>query len=88
MACHQTTIDIEMPCPPGMQLYEPTGALRQVLPNLLQNSCRHVFDDGARAGKICINAKAKNNRVLIDSDDGNGMTEETLQHVFEPFYTT
>jgi len=89
MTRQQATIDIETQCPAGLQLYGPAGALRQVLLNLLQNSCRHAFDDGTRAGKIHINAKIKGGRVFIEfSDDGIGMSEETLQHAFEPFYTT
>jgi signal transduction histidine kinase len=70
-------------------LFGPAGALAQTLTNLLQNSLKHAFADGARAGRIRIAAHTEGNQVcIVHADDGAGMPEETLQHAFEPFYTT
>ncbi|MFG1496769.1 ATP-binding protein [Saccharospirillum sp. HFRX-1] len=66
------------------------GALAQVVTNLVINSLLHGFDDGQRAGQIRFsNAPAGSNRLaLLYEDDGQGMSEETLKHIFDPFYTT
>ena len=82
-------IAIDGDCPPDLVLFGPAGALAQTLTNLLQNSLKHAFADGARAGRIRIAAHTEGNQVcIVHADDGAGMPEETLQHAFEPFYTT
>lgn len=84
-----TPIRIEIDCPENLHLYGPAGALVQLLANLMQNSRIHAFADGTRAGCIRIRAGIEGERVFIDySDDGAGMTAQTLQHAFEPFFTT
>jgi two-component system, NtrC family, sensor kinase len=88
-AFKSTPIRIEIDCPDNLHLHGPAGALVQLLANLLQNSRIHAFADGTQAGCIRIRAGIEGERVFIDySDDGAGMAAETLQHAFEPFYTT
>jgi two-component system, NtrC family, sensor kinase len=84
-----TQIRIEIDCPGDLHLHGPAGALVQLLTNLLQNSRIHAFADGTLPGCIRIRAGIAGERVFVDfHDDGAGMSEETLQHAFEPFYTT
>ena len=84
-----TPITISIDCPQDLHCHGPAGAVVQLLSNLLQNSRMHGFNDGVAAGTIHIVAKVIQNRVNIEfSDSGLGMSEECLEHAFEPFYTT
>ncbi len=88
-AFKNTPVSIAVDCPADIDLYGPPGAVVQLLSNLLLNSRMHAFADGQRAGRIAIKASLSGNEVRIEyQDDGCGMSEETLQHAFEPFYTT
>ncbi len=88
-AFKNTPIRISVNCVPDLRAFGPAGALIQVLSNLLQNSRSHGFADGTRPGAIEIRAERCDDRVRIDyRDDGDGMSEETLEHAFEPFFTT
>lgn len=66
------------------------GALAQVVTNLVINSLLHGFDDGTLEGHIRFSSAAAgaNRLALLYEDDGRGMSEETLKHIFDPFYTT
>lgn len=57
--------------------------ISQVLSNLLKNSVRHTSE----GGKVEILVSEEEKRVLIQvSDNGEGLPEEKLDHVFERFY--
>ena len=59
--------------------------LKQVILNLVKNSCESAQTDT----RICLTIFSKNNTAhLVVDDNGSGMSKETLQQVFEPFYTT
>ncbi len=67
------------------------GDLRQLFANLIANAA----DACPRGGKICLRERVgrdlktgrKGIRVSI-SDNGSGMSKETIRHIFEPFFTT
>ena len=67
------------------------GELRQVIANLVGNSLDALGVDGRitlrqrittalRPGSRCV--------VITVADNGSGMQEETLKHIFEPFFST
>ena len=88
-AFKRTPVRVEVTCPADIRLHGQAGALVQLLSNLLQNSRMHAFADGTRPGLIQIRAGVSGDEVVIDfSDDGAGMSTETLEHAFEPFFTT
>lgn len=85
----RTAIEIRIDCAPGQRQFGQAGAVVQVLTNLMQNSLIHGFDEGKRAGIISVAARLRDGQVRIDyADNGVGMLADTLQRVFEPFYTT
>jgi two-component system sensor histidine kinase PilS (NtrC family) len=60
--------------------------LHQVFWNLCRNAWRH---GRKTAGSLSIEVNASLNRVQFDiRDDGPGANEESLPHLFEPFFTT
>ena len=85
-----TRIQIQVDCPPGLVMHGVPGLIEQLLTNLLLNSRKHGFEDGAKPGSITITvSEAKSGRLEIDyRDNGKGMREEIIQHAFEPFFTT
>lgn len=64
------------------------GDLYQILSQLITNSAVHGFSD-RKDGKIKIEVlNFKDHWQLHYQDDGKGMLNDTLSHIFEPFYTT
>ena len=64
------------------------GALSQVITNIIMNAIIHAYDDDQK-GHILIRTLLDGSNVHINcSDDGKGMTTESLKQVFEAYYTT
>lgn len=60
--------------------------LKQVLVNLVKNAIEAVPANG---GKIILSTEVRDELVIIRiEDNGCGMSEETVRHIFMPFYTT
>lgn len=60
------------------------GQLSQVFTNLLINAS-HAIEEGGEIG-IKLSTEGEN-AVISIRDNGKGMSEQTLQKIFEPFYT-
>ncbi len=62
------------------------GQLQQIFLNILNNALKAVED----GGKIDISAaRRENNRIgIFITDNGIGIPEENLEHIFEPFFST
>lgn len=67
-----------------------SGSLVQIFTNLIMNSVVHGFEDmEINKCKITIEFREDKNKVqVIYSDNGKGMSEEQLERLFQPFYTT
>ena len=76
-------------CDEQLELDSFPGAISQVISNLVMNSLLHAWDD-SDAGNILLTAKtaANGDIELCYSDDGQGISEEGQQKVWDPFYTT
>ncbi|WP_449622960.1 ATP-binding protein [Robertmurraya sp. Marseille-Q9965] len=67
-------------------LYLEEHQLKQVLVNLVKNAFEAV---PATGGEIFLSTEVRNELVMIRiEDNGCGMSDETIQRIFTPFYTT
>ncbi len=79
----------------GFALEIPAGNLlisfdRHHLNQILWNLCRNAWRHGCKTtGSLSIAITTNRNRIQIEvGDDGPGASEESLPHLFEPFFTT
>ncbi|MBK7002522.1 MAG: PAS domain-containing sensor histidine kinase [Rhodoferax sp.] len=81
---HRVVVDIA----PGIQMDSQPGALGQVVINLINNAYLHAFEHRSD-GVLTIRGEADDDRVsLIFCDNGCGMPSETLERIFQPFFST
>jgi len=77
-----THIEIE----PGLTVRADAGHLQQVLLNLLINARQALRPIG---GKLTVASNVKDQRVTINViDNGPGIAESDLPHIFDPFFST
>jgi signal transduction histidine kinase len=66
-------------------VYGAIGQISQVMANLIANAIQAV----AIGGQIRLSARQDGDITEIKVwDNGHGMNDEALQHLFEPFYST
>lgn len=71
-------------CPHTVSAMVNGQQIRQVMLNLITNALESVDPDGAVDVRLCQEA----DRVVVTvRDNGCGMTDEVLEHLFEPFFT-
>ncbi|MCL6415048.1 ATP-binding protein [Aestuariirhabdus sp. Z084] len=79
---------IDVDCDRDIVLYCRPGAIAQIFTNLIMNSLVHGFE-AMDNGVISITARKESGVVsLIYEDNGKGLSEEQLEKLFDPFYTT
>lgn len=84
----QRNIEVSTSIPAGIGCDSFPGPLGQVITNLIQNAMTHAFSDGI-SGLISIDAQTEGDRVVLHvRDNGRGMDEYTINHAFDPFFTT
>lgn len=82
--------DIEVICDPQLEIYSYPGVFSQILTNFLINSLVHGFKN-REEGSIWIKVTRSNDQKrlnLIYEDNGAGIPKQSLEKIFEPFYTT
>ena len=74
--------------PEGIRMDSFPGALEQVIGNLVNNAVQHGFSGRGR-GLMRLSARLAGEQLRIEfSDDGVGMSAETLARIYDPFFTT
>jgi len=84
----ERNIELRIDCPSDISIYSYPGAFAQIISNMTSNALLHAFKN-KEPGIITITCRTANNRLyFIFSDNGCGMTNEVVQKVFNPFFTT
>jgi len=86
-------LEVKLHCSDTLSIESDSGALTQILVNLIENSLIHAFEED-ESGTLSIEVEelphsgTQQKIRLSYRDDGRGMTEVVRQHIFEPFFTT
>lgn len=78
--------EIQITCQ-KLNMYSYPGVFSQIITNLIINSLTHGFE-GISDGLIEIKVTIDEDLTLVYSDNGIGITEDGLPHIFDPYYTT
>ncbi|WP_286265918.1 sensor histidine kinase [Thalassotalea atypica] len=79
---------VRVHCPDNIEMQVHAGAISQIITNLVINSIIHGFE-GMNRGEIRIDVNYLNDNLHLHyQDNGQGIEQSALAHIFEPFYTT
>ncbi len=85
---YDTKILIESDTTQSYSIRSFPGFFSQIVSNLIINSMSHGFPSGL-AGTIEIDISAHESDLILKyKDNGRGMSEDTLEQLYEPFFTT
>jgi len=75
-------------CEDSIVMSAESGALSQVLINLINNAIVHAFEE-KQEGEIIVKARVDGDHVVFDViDNGTGISEEQQSKIFEKYFTT
>lgn len=87
-ALKKSSVHVELNVGENIVLNGNPGAFSQIVSNLVMNAIHHAFSND-ESGNIVITLSQEEERVkLVFEDDGNGIDENVLKRIYEPFYTT
>lgn len=83
-------ISVVSELPKGVIVMGSQNHITQVLANLLDNSAKSIKEvNGEHHGEIQVTGAVRDSRLTVMViDNGVGMSKNTLERVFEPFFTT
>lgn len=82
-------IDYEYTGAESLMITTLPGVFSQVLTNLVMNSLVHGFDCKESGNiKVSLKQTAEGDAQMSYSDNGKGMDKNTLDNIYEPFFTT
>lgn len=80
---------VNITCEENLNINSFPGAFGQIITNLVMNSLIHAYDaDSTGKIDIVVEKQGADTIFLSYSDDGKGMTPETVAKIFNPFFTT
>ena len=83
-----TEYEVVVLCPDNLIITSYPGVFSQILTNFIMNSLLHGFEESGQ-GKMTIEVSVTHERLrLVYSDNGQGISEEHLPKIFNPFFTT
>jgi len=72
----------------GISIFSYPGVFSQIITNLAMNSLYHGFKE-LKGGIVKVTVNINENELILKySDNGHGIKEESLEHIFDAFYTT
>ncbi len=81
----KNNIEVNVNCKEDIEFFTRAESLNHILLNLLSNSIDSMPD----GGRISIDCKTKDNCLKIYfSDSGIGISQENIERIFNPFFTT
>ncbi|XPV75704.1 MAG: ATP-binding protein [Desulfovibrio sp.] len=84
----RTSHKVALSCPPDLRIDSYPSALTQIVTNFIMNSLVHGFHN-MENGRMNIHVEESDDNIIIQySDNGKGMSAETLEKIFDPFYST
>lgn len=89
---HQVQIECDLQANPVLTCWP--AQLNQVFMNLIVNACQAIASrpearKAAEPGRLAIRSLIQEPWLVLEFDDnGGGMSDTTLQRIFDPFYTT
>lgn len=81
-------ISLTLNCDKRLVIISYLDAFTKIIENMLLNSFQHGFEN-ANKGSIEINVSVNGGHLCLNYvDNGKGMNDESVNNIFEPFYTT
>ncbi len=81
----KNNIQIKLNCNDDIRMLTRTESLNHIFLNLLSNSIDSMPDGGS----ITVDCAVENNYLTVDfADNGSGISQEYLERIFNPFFTT
>ncbi|GLQ75790.1 sensor histidine kinase [Vibrio penaeicida] len=82
-------VSVEVDCPDNIHIESYPSCYIQIYTNLIANSIRHGFDEWSGDKNIFIHVSTnEENLIICYKDTGQGVDEQILKRIFEPFVTT
>jgi two-component system NtrC family sensor kinase len=76
-------------CDDDIEISSYPGAFSQILTNFIMNSLIHAYEEVDDQGTISIHITKSDHCIKIEyTDDGKGMSENVINQIFNPFFTT